>query len=222
MTLHADAAQRQATYRRLMARNRIVGILRIGVPALGLVALVSLVGQIYVSSLGSRFGIGRIEVSGDSISVDSPEYAGLLDDGTAYRVSATAARAATDATDQIALTDARLTMTRPDGVVTTVEAQAAVLDTTRELVVIKDIARIATSEGTRGVVADSVFDYQTQSLVGQGPVTIDYADGTHLVAEALTYDAISTIWTFARATVTLPDTPGAQSAEAETTGMPLP
>lgn len=222
MDLHADATQRQATYRRLMARNRVVSILRIGVPALGVVALVALVGQIYVSSLTSRFGIGQIAVSGDSISVDSPEYAGLLDNGTAYRVSATAARAATDATDQIALSDARLAMTRPDGVVTTVAARSAVLDTTDELVVIKDIADVATSEGTKGVVADSVFDYQTQSLVGRGPVTIDYADGTHLVAEGLTYDAIKAIWTFTRATVTLPDTPGADNAEAETTGMPIP
>lgn len=222
MDLHADALQRQATYRRLMARNRVVGILRIGVPALGVVALVGLVGQIYLSSLASRFGIGQIAVSGDSISVEAPEYAGLLDDGTAYRVSATAARAATDATDQIALSDARLAMTRPDGVVTTVAALAAVLDTSDELVVIKDIADVATSEGTRGVVADSVFDYQTQTLVGRGPVTIDYADGTHLVAEGLTYDATKAIWTFTRATVTLPDTPGADTAKAETIGKPIP
>lgn len=213
MNLHADAATRQAIYRRLMARNRIVSILRIGVPVLGMVALASLLGQIYLSSLTSRFGIGKITVTRESVSVDAPEYAGLLDDGTAYRVSATAAQASIDATDQIALSDARLAMTRPDGVVTRVDAKAAVFDTTQELVVIKDIANIETSEGTRGVVADSVFDYQAQMLTGQGPVTIDYADGTHLVAEGLVYNAKTMIWTFTRATVTLQDTPGARTTE---------
>ena len=227
MMLHPDKAQRHAVYQRLMARNRIVSILRIGVPALGLVALALLLGQIYLSSLTSRFGLGQITVTRDTVSVESPEYAGLLDDGTAYRVSATAAQAPTAATDQIALSNAYLTMTRPDGVVTTVEAKAAVLDTTNELVTIKDVANIATSEGTSGVVADSIFDYKTQSLTGRGAAIIDYADGTHLVAEGLTYDARTLVWTFTRATVTLPDTPGAASADvdpeaAETTEMTTP
>lgn len=205
----SDTARRLAIYQGLQARNRIVSILRIGVPVLGLVALAILLGQIYLSSLGSRFGISQITVSPDSVSVDAPEYAGLLDNGTAYHVSAISARAATDATDQIAMREATLAMTRPDGVVTNVAATDAVLDTTRQWVIIEDDALISTSEGTRGVVANSVFDYASQSLEGEGAVTIDYADGTHLVAEGMTYDAVAMVWTFKRATVTLPDTPGA-------------
>lgn len=216
MYLHGDAAQRLATYRSLEARNRIVAILRIGVPALGLLALVSLIGQIYVSSLGSRFGVGQIAVTPDSIMVEAPEYTGLLDDGTAYRISASAAQAATEAVDQVGLSDAALTMTRPDGVVMTVDAAAAMLDTTRQLVVVKDEADIGNSLGTKGIISDSVFDYATQSLVGNGAVTIDYADGTHLVAEGMTYDAVNLVWTFTRATVTLPDTPGAEKTEMQT------
>lgn len=216
MTFQADAGERLATYQRLQRRNRVVAILRIGVPALGVVALVGLLGQIYLSSMSSRFSIGQVSVTREGISVDAPEYSGLLEDGTAYRVSATAARAAADATDRIGLDAARLVMTRADGVVTTVEAEMAVLDTTGELVVIEDVAHVATSEGTRGVIADSVFDYQTQTLKGEGAVTIDYADGTHLDAEGLTYDAKTMIWTFTRAVVTLPETPGADTSEKPT------
>lgn len=216
MTLHGDSAQRLQTYRRLEARNRIVSILRIGVPALGVLALVSLIGQIYISSLGSRFGVGQIAVTPDNVMVEAPEYTGLLDDGTAYRISASAARAATETIDQIDLSDAALTMTRPDGVVMTVDAAAAVLDTTRQLVLVEEEADIANSLGTKGIIGDSVFDYATQQLVGNGAVTIDYADGTHLVAEGMTYDAVSLVWTFTRATVTLPDTPGAKKTEMQT------
>ncbi|KQX38572.1 hypothetical protein ASD04_07845 [Devosia sp. Root436] len=209
MDLHADAAQRLAIYRGLQSRNRVVAILRVGIPALGIVALAALLLQIYVSSQTSRFGIGQIAVSSDSVTIEMPEYSGVLDDGTAYHVSALAARAAVEATDRIDLTDAALTMTRPDAVTMQVDARAAVLDTTSQLVEIEGVAEVSNSLGTSGIFRQSVFDWTAQRLVGNGPVSIDYADGTKLVAEGVTYDAVSLVWTFTRATVTLPDTPGA-------------
>ena len=215
MDLHADATQRLAIYRGLQARNRVVSILRIGIPALGIVALSALMLQIYVSSRTSRFGIGQIAVSSESITVETPEYSGLLDDGTAYRVSATSAQAAVDATDRIGLTDASLTMVKPDGVTMLVDARAAVLDTTNQLVEVEDIAEVSNSLGTSGLLRNSVFDYAAQRLTGNGPVDIDYHDGTTILAEGLTYDATTLIWTFTRATVTLPDTPGARETAME-------
>lgn len=217
MNLHADAAQRLAVYRSLEARNRIVAILRIGVPVLGAVALSALLLQIYASSQTARFGISQIVVSPDSVTVETPEYSGVLDDGTAYRVSATAARADVDATDRIGLSDAALTMAKPDGVTILVETPAAVLDTTGQIVEIPGMARVSNSVGTSGVLRDTVFDYAAQRLTGRGPVSIDYADGTQLEAKGLTYDAAALVWTFTRATVTLPDTPGANQP-----AMPTP
>ena len=63
MNLHADAARRLKVYKGLQARNRVVAVLRLGVPAMGAVALVLLVGQIYLSSLGSRFGVTFCQVA---------------------------------------------------------------------------------------------------------------------------------------------------------------
>lgn len=216
MNLHADAAQRLATYRRLEARNRIVAILRIGVPALGVVALAALMLQIYASSRAIRFGIGQVVVSADSVTVETPEYSGLLDDGTAYRVSAISAQAAVDATDRIGLTEAHLTMTKPDGVVMTVQTPVAVLDTSGQIVEIPGEAKVGNSLGTTGILRNSVFDYQAQLLTGLGPVNIDYEDGTELDAQGVTYDAATLVWTFTRATVTLPDTPGADQQAMQT------
>ena len=209
MNLHADAAQRLAVYRRLEARNRVVAVLRIGVPALGVIALSLLMLQIYVSSTASRFGISQIVVSPESVTVETPQYSGLLDDGTAYRVSASSAQAAIDATDRIGLSQAALTMVKPDGVTIEVEASDAVLDTAGQVVEIAGMAEVADSLGTAGILFDSVFDYETQHLTGRGPVSVDYADGTRIEAEGLAYDATTMVWTFNRATVTLPDTPGA-------------
>ncbi|WP_240231405.1 hypothetical protein [Devosia lacusdianchii] len=217
MNVQAADAHRLAIYRRLERRNRLVAILRIGVPALGALTLVALLGQIYVSSLGSRFGISQISVTRESVSVDTPEYAGLLEDGSAYKVWAQSAAAAIDATDIIELTDTALTIDRPTGINMRADAAAARLDTTNQLVFIDGSARVEDSTGTTGVFRKSVFDWAAQTLTADGPVDIDYADGTTLKAEGMVYDAKALVWTFTRATVTLPDTP---SADAEDTESP--
>ncbi|MET3927341.1 hypothetical protein [Devosia sp. 2618] len=210
MTLHGDAAQRLRTYQRLTTRNRVVAVLRIAVPLLGLIALVGLVVQIYISSISGRFGVGQITVTSDTITVQAPRYSGVLDNGTTYTVTARAAQSVIASSELINLVDAHLVMTRPDGTIMTVDAPAAVLDTNTELVTIKDVANVSNSLGTVGTIYESVFDYQTQKLAGEGPVDIDYADGTKIIAQGITYNAVELIWTFKHATVTLPDTPGAK------------
>lgn len=211
MSAHTDTAERLRSYQRLARRNRIVAVLRIAVPAAGLVVLVGLVGQIYLSSLGGRFGVGQITVTREAINVDAPEYAGVLDNGSRYQVSASAARASLEATDMIMLSDVRLNVIRANGVTIDVTSAAAQLDTTKELVIIAGPAYVTESTGTTSVFTDSVFDWQAQILTGTGPVSVDYADGTHLEATGLVYQAQSMIWTFSDATVTLPRTPGAQT-----------
>lgn len=208
MTIHADAPERLATYKRLQRRNRIVAILRIGVPALGALTLVLLAGQIYLSSLASRFGVGQISVSRDGVSVDAPEYEGMLDDGASYRVTASSARAAMNRTDLINLTDAVLDVDRPNGVSMHADSDQALLDTTRQLVIIDGIAHIKDSTGTVGILEQSVFDWAKQILTAKGKVSIDYSDGSDIRADGMVYDTRNQTWTFTNATVTLPSTPG--------------
>lgn len=211
MSVTADSVDRLRTYQRLAGRNRIVSILRIGVPIIGAIVLVGLLGQIYLSSLGSRFGVDRIAVSRDRVTVDAPEYAGVLDDGTKYTVSAASAAAALNSTDIMNLTDAALTVTRTNGISTHLSAAMAQLDTTNELVTIPGMTDMTESTGTSSSFGNSVFDWASQTLTSQGPVVVDYADGSHLVAKGLVYDAKALVWTFSGATVTLPATPGAET-----------
>lgn len=211
MNLQADAAERQSIYRRLERRNRLVAILRLGVPALGALVLVILVGQIYLSSLSARFGIGQIEVSRDSVTIETPQYSGVLDDGTSYRVWAQSAQAALTAASQIALTEAALLMNRPGGIVTEVTAHEAMLDGGAEVVTIPGVAIIVESTGTKATVVNSVFDYAAQTLVATGRVHVDYADGSSLDGTGMTYDLSEAVWTFSRVNVTLPSTPGSET-----------
>jgi lipopolysaccharide export system protein LptC len=195
-------------HQRLERRNRLVSILRIGLPAMGLIVLLGLVVQIYVGSLTGRFGVGRIEVTPDAVIVDAPEYAGALEDGSSYRVWAEQARAELGRTDLINLSTAQLVVDRPDGVQMQVDAAAAQLDTTNELTIVPGLADIADTTGTVGTLMDSVFDWGSQTLKTSGEVAIDYADGSSVRSEGLEYDASAKVWTFSRAVVTLPSTPG--------------
>lgn len=205
-------------HRRLRRRNGTVRVLRLAVPMLGALVLAALVLQIVLSSLGGRFSIGQISVSPEAITVQAPEYVGVLQDGSAYRVSAITARASTSRTDLIDLADAQLVLDRVDGVQLVADAASGQLDTTNQLTIVPGLADISDSTGTTGTLRDSVFDWQAQVLSSDGAVAIDYADGTTVRAEGLVYDAASVIWTFKRSVVTLPSTPGEDAEPSVSAG----
>ncbi|MDB5623030.1 MAG: hypothetical protein JWR39_1593, partial [Devosia sp.] len=167
--------------------------------------------QLYLSSLLDQFSIGEISMDRESIRVEAPEYAGVLSDGSAYRVRASDAQAMLNATEQIALREAALSIVRADGTTINANAESAVLDTAQRLVQIQGTANIVDSAGASGTIRHSVFDWSAQTLTGDGAVNIQYDDGTKLTASGIRYDAGNSVWTFTDATVTLPSTPGANA-----------
>ena len=199
---------RTARYERLLRRNRIVAALRLAVPAVGAVLLAALLVQIWYSSLGTRYGIGTIEVSRESIRVEAPEYAGTMADGSVYRVWAEEASAAVENTDLITLDNARVMIERPDGLRREAAAVMGILDTLNQQVRVEGETEIADSSGTTGRLQNSIFDWTTQTLTSHGKVAIDYADGATVRAEGMVHEAEAGRWTFTRAVVTLPSTPG--------------
>lgn len=204
----ADQPGRTRQYRRLLRRNRVVGLLRFAVPAAGSVLLAALLIQIAISSFGARFGIGKIEVTPDRVRVETPEYAGTLSDGSTYRVWAEEAAAAIENTDIVTMTNVKVMLERTDGVRREASAEDAVLDTVNQQVRIANGTEISESSGISGHLNDSIFDWASQTLTARGPVVINYSDGSTVRAEGLVHEADRNRWTFSKATVTLPATPG--------------
>ncbi|CAN7464428.1 hypothetical protein [Devosia sp. LjRoot3] len=204
----ADQPGRTRKFRRLLRRNRMVGVLRFAVPAVGFVLLVALLIQIVISSFGGRYGIGKIEVTPDRIRVETPEYAGTLTDGSVYRVWAEEAAAAIDNTDLITMSNVKVMLERTDGVRREASAVDAILDTVNQQVRIENGTEISESSGISGRLSDSVFDWASQTLTSKGPVTINYSDGSTVRAEGMVHEADRNRWTFTNAIVTLPETPG--------------
>ncbi len=204
----AQASTRQPKFAALARRNRIVGALRIGVPAFGVIVLVGLVAQIVLANIGSRFGIGQVSISPDAITIDAPDYAGRMGDGSTYRVWAASARAPLARTDILDLLDAVIVVNRTDGIELRAEAAEGQLDTAGQQVLVPGRTDFTYSTGTTGNLTNTVVDLEAQTLVARGRTEVDYADGTTVRAEGLHYDSAAMRWTFSRAVVTLPSTPG--------------
>ena len=209
MTARADTAEQRARiFAALTSRNRIIAILRVGVPALGVLVFLVLAAQIYLASLARQFGIGNISVNGTTVTVDTPTYAGVLADGTTYKVSASAAEAAITAMDVIELKNTSLVMVKPNGVTMLAKADSAALQTTDQLIEIPTLASVADSTGTKGTLVGAVFNWPRQTLVTSGRVHFELSGGTTLDAEKMTYDGKTRLWGFSGVTLVMPYTPG--------------
>jgi len=106
------------------------------------------------------------------------------------------------------MTDVRVMLERTDGVRREATAEDAILDTVNQQVRIEHGTEISESSGISGHLNDSIFDWASQTLTARGPVTINYSDGSTVRAGGLVHEADRNRWTFTKAVVTLPETPG--------------
>ena len=202
------AQQRSAIHAALIQRNRLVAVLRIGLPAIAAVILLGLLLQLYVGSLIDDFGFADIRIDRDNLVVEAPAYSGVGADGTIYSVEAASARAAIGSMDVIRLEQAVIGMKQPSGAEFTATAASAQLKTMDQLVTIDGETRITASNGMSGTLTDAVVDVPAQTLATGGAADIVFADGTSLKARTMSYDGMSLLWKFDGVTLVFPATPG--------------
>jgi lipopolysaccharide export system protein LptC len=66
------------------------------------------------------------------------------------------------------------------------------------------------SDGLQGTLTDVVTETADERLISNGPVDLLLADGTTIVADTMVHEGQQETWTFTRATVVVPDLPGAE------------
>lgn len=208
--------QRTAILRRLAGRNRLVAILRIGVPVLGIILFAALTLQIYVANLSRQFGVSGISIDRNNLVVETPSYSGTGTDGTRYTMAAASARAAPNNPDAIALTTTTMTLSQPGGGIYTLDAPAAEMTMSTQALAIPGTARITGNDGMRGTLNDVVADLARRNIVARGKVSIMFGDATSIEANTMDYNSRTQTWTFTGATVILPETPGSSEPPATT------
>lgn len=220
MLARAESAdQRTAIFAALQRRNRMVAILRIGLPVLGALVLLGLVMRIVVATLLNQFGISNITIDRGNLVVETPSYSGVSANGTMYTISSEGARAALGSLDAIALTGAALSMTNPGGSAITARAAEALLQTNDQLVTVTGATQITSNGGMAGTIMGLRADMLRQTMASDGAVDVRFRNGTTLRASTMTYDSETEAWVFHGAVLDLPATPGEEPfpAPAETT-----
>lgn len=219
MSAMADTAdQRDSIYAALRRRNRVVGALRFGVPAAGVLVFAIFAAQIVLANLRNQFGIGSVSFSGDTVTVETPSYSGVLDNGDVYRVAAASAQTQASHPDIIQLTDATLVLTKTTGTRMSARVAQASFATLEQVMRVPGSADVSDSAGNSGTLQNVTVNLLAQTLNAAGPVALTTADGSTIEATGLDYAASTGRWDFhgpTRLTTTPP-------ADTDTTAEPSP
>jgi hypothetical protein len=203
--------QRTAILGRLVRHNRIVGILRFGVPALGLIIFAALALQIWLGNLLQQYDISGFSIDRGNLVVETPGYTATGDDGTLYRMSAATARAALDRPEQLLLHFPSLVAGQPAETQYFATAADATLDTASQKLIVPGVTELSSDDGMSGTVAGLTADLAVKTLHSDGAVSMLFADGTTLEATGLDFESKGRIWTFGAATLVLPDLPESEA-----------
>lgn len=211
MSAIAESSDRRARlYRSLAGRNRVVTVLRFAVPAIGVVVLAALMAQIYLTSAGKQYGVGSISLDRSKVTVETPQYSGVMSNGASYRMVGGGAVASMDNLDVITMTNTTLTMDNPDGTQTIAKAPLANLQTANEQVTVDGIMHLTMSTGLTGTLHGSFIDWPTQHLVASGPVHFDFGDNSTLDADTMDYTADTGVYIFTNVNLDQPYKPKSQ------------
>lgn len=216
------AEQRSAIYASLMRRNRLVAILRIGLPAIGAVILLGLVLQIVIGSLVPDFGFADISIDRGNLVVEAPVYAGVGGDGSVYEVRAERAHTALGNTDLVYLSGVSFSLTQPSGTRFEAAADAAELRVPDQVVSVAGTTRVSSSNGLSGVVGDAVVDVRGERLVATGGADLAFGEAATIRADAMSYDGRTQVWRFTRAILEFSSTPGEEAYARGPASVPAP
>jgi lipopolysaccharide export system protein LptC len=205
---------RERLYAALTRRNRLVAVLRVAVPVVGAIVLAVVLGGIVLDNLREQFGFASIRIDRDNLVVESPRVTAIGDDGTLYAATAGMAKVRIGSADLVDMTDAVFSMTSTLGVTFSAAAPAAALQTAAQTLTVPGTLGVKSDDGLTGTLDDFFGDMLGYSMVAHGAVDLTFPAGMQVQSEGMTYDGNSQLWTFTRATVTLPDTPGGAIEDA--------
>jgi len=201
--------QRAAILGRLSTRNRVVSLLRVGVPAAGAVSFLLLVGQIYIANLAHQYGVSGIRIDRGNLVVETPQYAGVGKDGSQYVINASEARSPIGNSNVITMTDARLDLSRAGKSTFHATAAEATANTAANDVTVPGVTTVTSDDGMHGTLVEVHSDMGADLATARGPVDIAFSDGTTLNAANMVHDGSTQLWTFERATVVMQSLPAA-------------
>lgn len=204
---------REQLYAALTRRNRVVGLLRIAVPVAGALVLAVVLSGIVLDNLREQFGFSSIRIDRDNLVVETPKVTAVGDDGTLYAATARMATVRMDSSDLIDMVDAIFSMKPLEGASFEAAAPAAALETQAQTLTVPGTVTVTSDDGLHGTLEDFFGDMLAHAMVAHGPVDLTFPEGMQVQSQGMSYDGNARLWTFTRATVILPETPGGATEE---------
>lgn len=192
----------------LITRNRVVAVLRIAVPLIGLGAFALLVGQIYLSNMMRQYGVSGIRIDRGNVVVDAPRYSGTGADGSVYLLTAREAHTPLADSDQISMINPTLQYSRSTGGGYFGSAAAATMNTRTQIAIVPGLTSISGDDGMEGTLDSVEADMASERVTASGPVDITLANGTTITGSSMVHDGKAGTWTFTDATVIMQGLPG--------------
>lgn len=198
--------QRAAILSGLVRRNRLIGVLRVAVPAAGVAALLVLMGQLWLANFARQYGVSGIRIDRGQLVVETPQYSAISEDGSRYLVTAREARTPLGSPDNIEMIEPHLTFTRPErSPFHAVSATATI--TGSHYLTAPGVVTVDSDDGLSGTLTDVHSDMTAQVTISDGPVDLTFSDGSHLTAANMTFDGKADLWSFDQATLIVPNLP---------------
>ena len=208
----ATPSTRFELYQRFARRNRLVDVLRIGVPMAGALVLAIPVVQIAISAVGDIIPIQGIRLENDTLVIDAPRFEGRTATGTVYAMVAERAESRIGNLDVADLYDLSIDIEGAGDYRASADFTSAQWTMSTEQLTSNEDVTVVDSTGAHGLLAGIEIDWPGQVITSDGPVRFDFDTGTTLLADTMRHDMDAALWQFSR--VSLDMVPQADQGES--------
>ncbi|HWJ86460.1 MAG TPA: hypothetical protein VNS12_00120 [Pelagibacterium sp.] len=190
------AGMRLDTYNRFARHNRRIGVLRWGVPVIGVMFLSVPVMQLAASMVADSLPIEGLRLENDTLVIEGPRFEGRTATGSNYSMDAARAESRIGDLDTADLYDLTIAITDDAGYDATVRFSSAEWTMSTQYLRSNEDVAVADSTGASGILAGVEVDWPVQRITSEGPVRFSFDSGASLVARTMAYDMNADLWQF--------------------------
>lgn len=167
------SGDRALAFRRARRHSRLVRLLRVGIPAILVLAVMGYFGGIMLARYAGIAlpSIGKLAVSGTRITMDLPRLAGFTRDGRSYELTASAAAQDFRQPHLVELKDVRADLEMQGGNRVVVRADAGVYDSKSEIIVLRNNLIVASTDGEVNLI-EAKINLRTNHVSSEQPVRV--------------------------------------------------
>jgi lipopolysaccharide export system protein LptC len=220
----AAALARRGAFGAASRHSRLVRFLKVAVPSIALVGLVLFVLVTLFNPFGPKtidVDVGKVDVSGDRLTMQLPRLTGFNRRQEAYNVTAKTASQRLTAPGLIDLTDLEAVISMPGKDKAVLKAATGKFDSTAEILMLHDDVRVTSTRGYSADLAVATVDFKAGTVKSEEPVKVHLESGI-VEAGALDVKGGGDVITFTKGVTTRFHTTAKGNGERPPHGTPAP